>query len=79
MHPKRGREGPDDDGVVHYADDIKPLIITRHTSEKDHRRVVARVDNILEEEAARDLLKWDAGTICDSRHPHQPQTKLPAP
>lgn len=43
-------------------DDFSPLIISRNTDVKEHRRIVAQVDEIFEEEAATDGLSWDPAT-----------------
>jgi len=45
--------------LVSYADDVNPLITTSNRSRNEHRRIVAEVNNILEEVADVDELKWD--------------------
>jgi len=48
-----------------YTDGVNPLIFMSNRTPKEHRKVVDKVDRILEEEVAEDQLKWDSSK--DSR------------
>lgn len=43
---------------ISYADDVNPLIISENYTVGEHRSAVAKVDQILEEEAKADNLTW---------------------
>jgi len=55
----RGREVTIEVSLFSYADDVNTLVVTRGTSARQHRRMVKEVDTILEEEGAKDRLRWD--------------------
>jgi len=43
-----------------YADDVNPLIVTQHTTRRQHQGIVDQVDQILESSAAHFFLTWDS-------------------